>query len=67
VYSLTQQAVQLGYLPRLKIIHTNPDVRGQIYMPQVNYLLMISCLALVFHFSPPPISPPPTASPWRST
>jgi KUP system potassium uptake protein len=50
VYSLTQQAVQLGYLPRLKIIHTNPDVRGQIYMPQVNYLLMISCLALVFHF-----------------
>ncbi|MBL9180330.1 MAG: KUP/HAK/KT family potassium transporter [Verrucomicrobiaceae bacterium] len=50
VYSLTQQAVQLGYLPRLKIIHTNPDVRGQIYMPQVNYLLMIACLALVFHF-----------------
>jgi KUP system potassium uptake protein len=50
VYSLTQQAVQLGYLPRLKIIHTNPDVRGQIYMPQVNYLLMVSCLALVFHF-----------------
>ncbi len=50
VYSLTQQAVQLGYLPRLKIIHTNPDVRGQIYMPQVNYLLMIACLALVFNF-----------------
>ncbi|MCX6857887.1 MAG: KUP/HAK/KT family potassium transporter [Verrucomicrobia bacterium] len=50
VYSLTQQAVQLGYLPRLKIIHTNPDVRGQIYMPQVNYLLMVCCLALVFHF-----------------
>ncbi len=50
VYSLTQQAVQLGYLPRLKIIHTNPDVRGQIYMPQVNYLLLIACLALVFNF-----------------
>ncbi len=50
VYSLTQQAVQLGYLPRLKIIHTNPDVRGQIYMPQVNYLLMIACMALVFNF-----------------
>ena len=50
VFSLTQQAVQLGYLPRLKIIHTNPDVRGQIYMPQVNYLLMFACLALVFHF-----------------
>ena len=50
VYSLTQQAVQLGYLPRLKIIHTNPDVRGQIYMPQVNYLLMFACLGLVFTF-----------------
>jgi KUP system potassium uptake protein len=50
VYSLTQQAVQLGYLPRLKIIHTNPDVRGQIYMPQVNYMLMFACLALVFNF-----------------
>ncbi len=50
VYSLTQQAVQLGYLPRLKIVHTNPDVRGQIYMPQVNYLLMVACLSLVFYF-----------------
>ena len=50
VYSLTQQAVQLGYLPRLRIIHTNPDVRGQIYMPQVNFLLMAACLALVVQF-----------------
>jgi KUP system potassium uptake protein len=50
VYSLTQQAVQLGYLPRLRIIHTNPDVRGQIYMPQVNYLLLITCVALVLSF-----------------
>ncbi len=50
VFSLTQQAVQLGYLPRLKIIHTNPDIRGQIYMPQINFLLMAACLALVSHF-----------------
>ena len=50
VFSLTQQAVQLGYLPRLKIIHTNPDVRGQIYMPQVNFLLMVCCIALVIGF-----------------
>lgn len=50
VYSLTQQAVQLGYLPRLRIIHTNPDVRGQIYMPQVNFLLMAACIALVIGF-----------------
>jgi KUP system potassium uptake protein len=50
VFSLTQQAVQLGYLPRLKIIHTNPEVRGQIYMPQVNFLLMVCCIALVMGF-----------------
>lgn len=50
VFSLTQQAVQLGYLPRLRIVHTNPDVRGQIYMPQVNFLLMICCIALVIGF-----------------
>ncbi len=50
VFSLTQQAVQLGYLPRLKIIHTNPEVRGQIYMPQVNFLLMVCCIALVIGF-----------------
>ena len=50
VYSLTQQAVQLGYLPRLKIVHTNPDIRGQIYMPQVNFLLLACCLALVWTF-----------------
>jgi KUP system potassium uptake protein len=50
VFSLTQQAVQLGFLPRLKIVHTSTNVRGQIYMPQVNYLLMIACLALVLGF-----------------
>jgi len=50
VYSLTQQAVQLGYLPRLRIVHTNPDIRGQIYMPQVNFLLMVACIALVISF-----------------
>lgn len=50
VFSLTQQAVQLGYLPRLKIIHTNPEIRGQIYMPQVNFLLMTACITLVIGF-----------------
>jgi KUP system potassium uptake protein len=50
VFSLTQQAVQLGFLPRLKIVHTSPDVRGQIYMPQVNTLLLVACIALILHF-----------------
>lgn len=50
VFSLTQQAVQLGYLPRLKIKHTNPELRGQIYMQQINTLLCVACLALVVTF-----------------
>lgn len=50
VFSLTQQAVQLGFVPRLKIVHTSPDVRGQIYMPQVNFMLGFACLILVAVF-----------------
>ncbi|MEW6753818.1 MAG: KUP/HAK/KT family potassium transporter [Candidatus Latescibacterota bacterium] len=50
VFSLTQQAVQLGYLPRLRIVHTSSETRGQIYVPQVNYALMVVCLALVLGF-----------------
>lgn len=50
VFSLTQQAVQLGVLPRLKILHTSEQVRGQIYMPAVNWLLMVACLGLVVTF-----------------
>jgi KUP system potassium uptake protein len=39
-YSLTQQAIQLGFLPRLQIIHTSAQARGQIYIPAVNWLLL---------------------------
>ncbi len=49
-FSLTRQAVQLGQSPRLTIIQTSPDAIGQIYVPVVNWLLMISTLALVFGF-----------------
>ncbi|MDQ6925279.1 MAG: KUP/HAK/KT family potassium transporter [Candidatus Eremiobacteraeota bacterium] len=49
-FSLTQQAVQLGYLPRLKIVHTSHSVEGQIFMPFVNVMLMIACLTLVVLF-----------------
>lgn len=49
-FSLTMQAVQLGYLPRVAIAHTSPDERGQIYIPGVNWLLMVSCTALVVAF-----------------
>jgi KUP system potassium uptake protein len=43
-YSLTRQAIQLGYFPRLKINHTNPDQPGQIYIPFVNSVLAIGCI-----------------------
>jgi len=50
VYSLTQQAIQLGFTPRMRIIHTSEQAKGQIYMPTVNWLVMIACLTLVLVF-----------------
>jgi KUP system potassium uptake protein len=49
-YSLTMQAIQMGYLPRLHIQHTSHSERGQIYMPQVNGILMVACVGLVLGF-----------------
>jgi KUP system potassium uptake protein len=49
-YSLTRQAVQLGYLPRVTIVHTSGQTEGQIYIPEVNWLLMVACVALVLGF-----------------
>lgn len=49
-FSLTRQAVQLGYLPRVTIHHTSADEIGQIYIPGINWLLMVSCIALVLAF-----------------
>jgi KUP system potassium uptake protein len=50
VFSLTRQAVQLGLCPRLQIIHTSNKEIGQIYLPQVNWALLIGCLWLVITF-----------------
>jgi KUP system potassium uptake protein len=49
-FSLTRQAVQLGYLPRLDIEHTSAREIGQIYIPGVNWLLMLACIGLVVGF-----------------
>jgi KUP system potassium uptake protein len=46
-YSITQQAIQLGLLPRLEIRHTSESLIGQIYMPKVNTLLLVGVLLLV--------------------
>ncbi|MDO8501496.1 MAG: potassium transporter Kup [Gemmatimonadaceae bacterium] len=49
-FSLTQQAVQLGYSPRVNIIHTSKSEAGQIYSPEVNTALMVGCLLIVLGF-----------------
>ena len=49
-FSLSHQAVQLGYLPRLRIDHTSENTVGQIYVPFINWLLMVGVVALVLAF-----------------
>ena len=49
-YSVAHQAAQLGYLPRLRVAHTSESTAGQIYVPWINWLLMVSVLTLVFAF-----------------
>ncbi len=50
VYSLTMQAVQLGFLPRLAVTHTSSQQRGQIYVPFANAMLMVACISLALGF-----------------
>ncbi|WP_084435968.1 potassium transporter Kup [Aldersonia kunmingensis] len=49
-FSVVSQAAQLGYLPRLRILHTSASTIGQIYVPFINWMLMVSVLTLVFAF-----------------
>ena len=49
-FSLTMQAIQLGYMPRLKVNYTSERIIGQIYVPVVNWVLMICCIGLVLGF-----------------
>jgi KUP system potassium uptake protein len=49
-YSVASQAAQLGYLPRLRVVHTSESTIGQIYVPWINSLLLVSVLILVFAF-----------------
>jgi len=49
-FSLTRQAVQLGYLPRIEIVHTSLEEIGQIYIPGVNRVLMLATIGLVLGF-----------------
>ena len=49
-YSLTQQAIQLGFLPRMRVLHTASQMKGQIYIPIVNWLLAVGTLGAVVTF-----------------
>jgi KUP system potassium uptake protein len=49
-YSITMQAIQLGFLPRMKIAHTSHKEFGQIYLPALNWALMAGCIATVLMF-----------------
>jgi len=49
-FSLTRQAIQLGYLPRLEIRHTSKQESGQVYLPRVNWALMVAIVAVVVGF-----------------
>jgi KUP system potassium uptake protein len=49
-YSLTRQAIQLGYVPRMEVRHTSASEIGQIYLPRVNWILMVGVIALVVGF-----------------
>jgi KUP system potassium uptake protein len=50
VFSLTFQALQLGYLPRLQVLHMSEEERGQIYMPHINWLLFAATAGVVLAF-----------------
>lgn len=49
-FSLTLQSIQLGYLPRMTVRHTSALIPGRVYIPEVNVMLMIACIALVLAF-----------------
>ncbi|MFM9048754.1 MAG: potassium transporter Kup [Actinomycetota bacterium] len=49
-FSMTQQAIRLGYLPRMTVLHTSAGERGQVYVPFVNWILMVAIIGLVVGF-----------------
>ncbi|MFD2756619.1 potassium transporter Kup [Comamonas terrae] len=49
-YSMTLQASRLGYLPRVRVLHTSDEEQGQIYVPSVNWLMLLAVIALVLAF-----------------
>ncbi|HMK36844.1 MAG TPA: KUP/HAK/KT family potassium transporter [Desulfomonilaceae bacterium] len=50
VFSLTRQAIQLGFLPRMRVVHTSEMAEGQVYLPDVNVLMMVAAIVLTIYF-----------------
>ncbi|MBF0482300.1 MAG: KUP/HAK/KT family potassium transporter [Desulfovibrionaceae bacterium] len=50
VFSLTRQAMQLGYMPRMRIVHTSEMAEGQVYIPEINYMMLAASLVLALMF-----------------
>src|SRR5260370_2327142 len=63
-FSLTQQAIQLGFLPRLRVLHTASHEKGQIYMPMVNWLLASGTLGAGITFGSSDAPGRPYATPF---
>ncbi|KAJ0039234.1 hypothetical protein Pint_23880 [Pistacia integerrima] len=49
-FSIIQQSLSLGCFPRVKIVHTSAKYEGQVYIPEVNYLLMLACVGIILVF-----------------
>lgn len=49
-FSLIKQCMSLECFPRVKMVHTSPDKEGQVYSPEINYILMVLCIAVVLGF-----------------
>lgn len=49
-FSLTRQAIQLGFLPRMRILHTSKMAEGQVYAPEVNLIMMVAAILLTLYF-----------------
>ncbi|KAK8565459.1 hypothetical protein V6N13_020563 [Hibiscus sabdariffa] len=49
-FSIVQQSLSLGCFPRVKVVHTSADHKGQVYIPEVNYFFMLACVAVTFGF-----------------
>lgn len=52
-FSIIQQSLSLGCFPRVKIVHTSAKYEGQVFIPEINYLLMLACVAVTLGFKTP--------------